>query len=266
MGKALEIITGQVTNPSTTITALTANAGNSFTVRNSTDGVPVSLLQLWAFTATAGIVRLRSPLMHDIAQNMRPQTVASIPNPLLSAASPEVLYPQDTLTFEMTGDAAAVDLASLLVYYDDLPGINAVLHAPAEVMPLMEHMTTVEVDLTSSATSCNYSAQVALNGTFDTLKRNRSYAILGYSCGTSGGTLGITGSATGNLRVGGPLLNRINTTAEWFVDLSTMTGKPCIPVFNSADVANVLLDCACQAASTSFKVGVNLALLKTNLA
>lgn len=263
MPAALQVITGQVTNPGSTISALTANTGDSFTVRNATAGSKVELIQAWAFTTTNLLMRVRSPLMHDVAQNMRFQPTASQPYPLIAAGASELLYPQDNLTVELTGGAAEVDMASLLVYYQDLPGANARLHSWSEVMPLIEHLTTVEVDLTSSGTSCNYSPTVAINGTFDNFKANRDYAILGYECATTGGTIGFTGVDTSNLRVGGPLSNLTFRTADWFKRLSDDTGYPCIPVFNSANKGALNLDVACQAASTAFKVGVNLALLKS---
>jgi len=265
MGRALELLTGQVTNPGATITALTPNSGDSFTVRSTDISADIELIQTWAFTGTNLLQRIRSPRMHDQAQNMRFQPTASQPYPLMPFSGSQKLYSQDPITVELTGDAAAVDLASLLVYYDNLPGIQARLHSPAEVLPLIDDLTTVEVDLTSSATSGNYSPTVAINANFDTLIRNRDYAILGYECATTGGTLGIRGVDTGNLRLGGPLTNLAFVTNDWFVDLSNMYSKPLIPVFNSANVAAILLDCACQAVSTAFKVGLNLASLKSNL-
>lgn len=265
MGAALEILTGQVTNPGATITALTPNSGDSFTVRSTDINADIELLQTWCFTATNLLERIRSPRMHDQAQNLRFQPTASNPYPLLPFGGSQKLYSQDPITIELTGDAAAVDMASMLVYYQNLPGIQARLHAPSEVIPLIDDLTTIEVDLTSSGTSCNYSPTVAANANFDTLIRNRDYAILGYMCGTTGGTLGIRGVDTGNLRIGGPLTNLAFVTNDWFIDLSNRYNKPLVPVFNSANVAALLIDCACQAVSTSFKIGLNLASLKQNL-
>lgn len=265
MGKAVQVVTGQVTNPSTSVTALAANSGDSFTVQSATPGSDIRLLNAWAFSATAGLLRYRSPKMHDFVQNARLQYTASEPYPLLGMQEFQALYAQDIITVEMTGDAAATDLATLLVSYDDLPGISANLQGWAAVAPLIRELTTVEVDLTSSATTCDYSTAVAINADFDTLKRGEYYAILGYTCGTTGGTLGFSGNFTGNLRHGGPLINNPKWTAGWFIDLSNASGKPCIPVFNASDVASIFLDCACQAASTSFKVGVNLAHLSQAL-
>lgn len=266
MGQALQVVTGAVTNPNTTLTALTANSGDSYTVRSTNMSADIELFNAWAFTATAGVLRIRSPRMHDQAQNLRLQIPASQPRPLLNWSFSQLLYSQDPITVEMTGDAAAVDLASLLLYYNDLPGVNARLHTWAEIDPLVQNLTTVQVAPQSNGTAGLYGTQVALNSSFDTLVRNVDYAILGYSCATTGGTLGITGVDTGNLRVGGPLYNQSEVTDEWFAVLSRSTGKPTIPVINSANVAAVLIDVAAQATSTTFNVGINLAQLKSPLA
>lgn len=266
MGQALQILTGQATNPGTTVTALTANSGDSFTVRSTAITANIELLQAWAFTTTNLLMRVRSPRMHDQAQNMRFQPTASQPYPLMNGVGPQLLYSQDPLTVELTGGTAEVDAASLLVYYNDIPGVAARLHNYSEIAPLIQNLTTVEVDLTSSGTSCNYSSTVALNGSFDTLIRNVDYAILGYQCATTGLTLGITGVDTGNLRVGGPLTNLTFVTDAWFVYLNKAFGKPTIPVINSANVAGVNIDCVAQATATSFKVGIHLAQLKSPLA
>jgi hypothetical protein len=265
MGVALEVITGQVTNPGATITALTANSGDSFTVRSTDMQAEIDLVQAWSFTNTNLLTRIRSPRMHDQAQNIRLQPTAAQPYPLLPWNATERLWSQDPITVEMTGGAAEVDMTSMLVYYTNLPGIAARLHSIAEIDPLIEHLTTVEVDVTSSATSCNYSTAVALNGTFDTLIRNRDYALLGYNCSTTGGTFGIKGADTGNLRIGGPITNLAFLTDGWFVRLNEAYGYPTIPVFNSGNVASILCDVACQATATVFKLGLNLALLKSTL-
>jgi hypothetical protein len=263
MGAGLQVLNGTVVNPSSTITALTPNTGDSYTVRNAQQGSKVELLEAWAYTTTNLLMRVRSPLMHDQAQNIRMQPPASIPRPLLPFGLNQQLYPQDSMTVEMTGGTSETDIGALLVYYSNLPGVSARLHAPSEIVPLIVNLTTVEVDLTSSGTAGAYSATVALNGSFDTLRRNIDYAILGYTCATVGCSLGITGVDTGNLRVGGPLYNQSEVTDQWFMLLSQATGYPLIPVINSANVAGINLDVVAAATSTSFKVGINLAQLQS---
>jgi hypothetical protein len=266
MGKALQVLTGQATNPGSTVTAVTMNSGDSNTVRSTNMNADIELIQAWAFTTTNLLLRVRSPRMHDQAQNMRFQPPASLPLPLMPWQASQLLYSQDPLTIELIGGGAEVDMGSLLVYYDDLPGVSARLHNWHEIDPIVQNITVVQATVTSSGTSCNYSATVALNANFDTLIRNVDYAIIGYECGTTGGTFGITGVDTGNLRVGGPLIARPDITNNWFAFLSQATGRPCVPVINSANVAGINLDVACQATSTAFVIGVVLAQLKTPLA
>lgn len=265
MPKALQVLTGQATNPGTAVTALTANTGDSFTVKNANSGSKVNLLDAWAFTTTNLLLRYRSPLLHDVAQNARLQPVASKSYPLMNRHAGQQLQPQDPLIVEITGGAAETDAASLLVYYEDLPGAAARLHDWSEIAPLVKNLFTVEVDLTSSATTCNYSPTVAINGSFDTFKRDRDYAVLGYECGTEGLTFGITGSDTGNIRVGGPLTALPFLTRDWFIRLNSDTGYPCIPVINSANVSAINCDVVAQATSTAYKVGVHLAELSSTL-
>lgn len=262
---ALQVITGQATNPGVGPALLTPNSGDSFTVKNAPVGSDVRLVDAWAFTTTNALLRYRSPELHDQAQNARLLPVLSKSYPLMNGYVWQKLYPQDLLTVEIAGGTAEVDAASLLVYYANLPGIAARLHALAEIQPLVEDLFTVEVDLTSSATSCNYSPQVAINASFDTFQRNRDYAIFGYECVTEGLTLGITGSDTGNLRLGGPLTASPWITRNWFIRLSEALGLPCIPVINSANVANVLLDVTAQGVSAAYKVAVHMATLTTQL-
>lgn len=265
MGRALQVLTGQATNPGATITALTANTGDSFTVKNAPLGSNIELIDAWAFTTTNLLLRYRSPLLHDVSQNARLQPVASKSYPLMNNHAGQTLEPQDPLIVELTGGTAEVDAASFLVYYDNLPGAAARLFDWNEIAPLVEDLFTVEVDLTSSGTSCNYSATVALNGSFDTFRRGMDYAVLGYECATEGLTFGISGADTGNLRLGGPLTALPFLTRDWFVRLNQNTGYPCVPVINSANVAAINCDCVAQATSTAYKVGVNLALLSQTL-
>jgi hypothetical protein len=264
MGAAMEVLTGQATNPGATITQLTPNSGDSYQVRSTDVAANIQLWNAWFFTTTNLLARIRSPRMHDQAQNIRLQPPASLPRPLIGLQPSQKLYSQDNLIVEVTGGAAEVDGGSLLVYYNNLPGISARLHTWTEIEPLIQNLTSVQVAPSSSGTAFNYGASVALNSSFDTLVRNMDYAILGYECATSGCTFGIRGADTGNLRVGGPLYNQTELTSAWFLNLSQANGNaPTIPVINSANVGAVLCDVVAQATSTPFNVSVNLAQLKT---
>jgi hypothetical protein len=211
-------------------------------------------------------MRYRSPLLHDATQNARLQPVASKSYPLMNGVAEQPLEPQDLLTVELTGGAAEVDAGGLLVYYANLPGASARLFDWATIKPLVANLFTVEVDVTSSGTACNYSPTVAINGSFDTFRRNIDYALLGWECATEGVSLGITGADTSNLRVGGPLTALPFVTDAWFIYLNRAFGIPLIPVFNSGNVGAINVDVVAQATSTVYKVGLHMAQLSSPLA
>lgn len=262
MGRALQVLTGRVTNPGATITAVTMNTGDSNTVRNCAQNVPIRLLSAWAMGATAGLVRVRSPLLHDAVQGIRLRFNANNPDPLMPEYIGQLLQPQDVLTLEMSGGGAETDQFSLLVEYDDLPGAAAQLATWPTIADQIEYIAGVECNLTSGATASQYGGAQALNANFDLLKRNRWYAILGYLTDTAFGTLGLTGADLGNLRVGGPGSIRNELTAGWFVDLAVRENYPRIPVINSANVAGVTVDLATPATATAINVTFICALLK----
>src|SRR5690348_5198952 len=106
MGRALEVIAGRVTNAGATITALTADTGNSFTVKNFNDPARAYLDGIWAQSATAGVIRVRSPKFHDFVQGIRYTDIAGVSRNLLPDGLEQLLYAQDVLTFEMSGGGA----------------------------------------------------------------------------------------------------------------------------------------------------------------
>lgn len=245
MGRALQVISGRVEKPSTTITAVTMDTGDSNTVRNCAQNVPIRLLSAWANSATSGLIRIRSPLLHDAVQGLRLRYNKKDPAELIPDYSYQLLYPQDLLTIEATGPAGAAEWATLsaLIEYDDLPGVAAQLATWPQISDQVEHLMGVECNLASGTAIGQYGGAQAINANFDNFKRNRWYAILGYLVDTEGGTtVTVSGVDIGNLRVGGPATLRKEVTANWFVDISVRNNAPRIPVFNSANVAGVTVE------------------------
>lgn len=259
MGAAIQVVTGRTTNPGATITELTANAGDSFTVKSTEGRGAVNLAQVWAEDKSGGVLRIRSPRLHDAAQGIRIRVPKELIKPLLPMQTEQLLYEQDTLIFELSGGGAETDLATMLLYYADLPGIAANLATWEQIAPRVAQYHGVECNLTSGATVGQYGGGQALSKDFNDLKRGKSYAILGYTTDTPFCTLGITGTDTGNLRVGGPGIADPWVTAGWFVDLSAMLGKPCIPVIQAANVEGVTVDLADSEAEKARNVTIMLA-------
>lgn len=250
-GIGLEIIAGLVTAPDTTQTALTMNAGNSLTIRNAPPDTPVRLLSHWVDTQLRGIVRIRSPKMHDNVQGLRHDTIASEVQPLLDPMFSERLYPQDTLTVDLSGSATVGDIESWagLIYYPELPGQSARLIDVAQLRSRFVRLHTVENSL-ATGTAGGWSGEEAINADFDLMRANTDYALIGYTVSpVAGQTVGEClavrwrGVDTGNLGVGGPGTDTDRwLTNRWFVWLTERSGLPCIPVFNSANRAGILLD------------------------
>ena len=241
MPKAMEIIGGSATAPSTTFTALTAFSGNSFTVRNAP--VNARLLAVWNQNQTAGQIRVRSPRMHDNVQGLRLEAQAApvnLPNRRLY----QDLYPQDALTVEMTGSGTAGDIEQgfLQIYYPDLPGVSANLIDAAELSK--RGVNTIGVENTiSTGTSGGWSGEELLTAEFDLLKANTEYAILGAVIQSGAfGAIRWRCSDFGNLGVGIPGESTFTELSSYFLLLSKDYELPLIPVFNSANKGSLLID------------------------
>lgn len=245
MGKAMEIITSFATAISATVyTALVPGAGNSLTVRNAKEGSRVLLLNAWGDWQTAGSIRLRSPRLHDNVQGIRFAMDAANLKTRMSWDYHQILIPQDTLTLEALATAVVGDIetACLLLYYDDLPGVDARFIGIEAVKSRMKHLVTVENTL-SLGTAGGYSGEEAINAEFNLLRANTDYAVLGYQVSAQCACIRLRGSDFGNLGVGGPgALGEHWITQNWFSNLSRFTGLDLIPVFNSANVNSILID------------------------
>jgi hypothetical protein len=245
MGKAMEIISGQVVAPSTGFTALTVNAGNSLTIRNAAPDSEILLAAIWGKHQTAGNIRVRSPQLHDNVQGIRLYDIAANPAPLFPMGSKQTLNAQDTLIVEVTGSATAgdVEIASLLVWYESLPGIEGRFMTEEEMNARAVDILAVENTL-ASGTAGGWSGQEAINAEFDLFKANTDYALVGYQCGVLCGSIRWQGSDVGNLGVGGPgNINDKHFTGRWFAELSKFYNRGMIPIFNSANKNAILIDC-----------------------
>lgn len=244
MGMAIELLAGQVTAPSTTLTALTMGSGNSLTMRNTAGESKAKLLAAWADVQTAGTLRMRSPTMHDNVQGIRFATVASHLQPLTPLGAIQEFYGQETVTVELSGSATGGDIesAAMLMFYDDVPGIDARLVHWNDIRESIVALVTVENTL-SLGTAGGYSGEEAINAEFDLLRADTEYALIGYQVSAECVAVRWRGVDTGNLGIGGPGADDSkHLTGNWFINLSLLTGLPCIPVFNSSNKAGILID------------------------
>lgn len=255
----LNVLTGRAVNPGSTLTALTMDTGDSATIKNfpSTDRGWIVLA--WAQAATAGVLRVRSPQLHDVGQGIRVRTASTSARPLLPWVLKQRVRPQDVLTFEGSGGGAETDVFSLLLLYetDELP--SARLISKQELDARMVNIFGAEVQVTSSATAGQYGGSTALNATFDVFKRSADYAILGVLSDTAGCTVGITGPDTGQTRLGLPMTTEPLVGHNFFAWLATQLDKPLIPVINAANIAGTNIDCATTSTGATVNFTVILA-------
>ena len=250
MGQAMELLTFNDTDAPAAFAAMTNNTGNSNIVRNASGASKVQLLTAWGMATGQAInVRIRSPLMHDNQQGLRFLLQVAQPFVLLDPKFPEDLFPQDTLLIEdqsIVADAGTnVHVFSMLVYYQDLPGIAANLVSPDYVGSKTVHKMTGENTIATTATG-DYGGEEAITAELNQFKANTYYALVGFLVDVFVATVRWRGVDTGNLGVGGPgSADDPFFTQNFFVWLSERSGKPCIPAFNSANAAAVLID-MCQ--------------------
>lgn len=256
MGQALEVISGLVTAPGATLTALTMAAGNSATVRNTSSSSLIALVNTWAMTSAAGVWVIKSPKLHDNVQGIRNVIQSADVSQKWINGIWQKLYPQDNLTLLLSGSGVAghIEQAALLVYYSNLDGVNARFITPQQLMQRTVNVWTTEIDITPGVAG-GYSGQVAINSTFDNFKANTDYALVGYSVSVVCAVVRFLGPDFGNLGLGGPGLAAAPwVTERWFYHLSDRLNVPMIPVFNSANKNGTLVDVAQDQGGAAVKV------------
>lgn len=232
MGTIWEVITGRATNPAA-LTALTMNTGDSAAVRSFGEGVTPLLENAWTQQATAGILRVRSPRLHDSTQGIRLIAGAANAEALMPLGSEQHLYQTDNLILEIQGGAAEVDAAAFLMYYRDVSAGMGRFATWEQVKSLISNYLTVQVDVAGPATSGDWSAGTLITNFTNLLKADTYYAVLGYEVDTESLAVALQGPDTGNYRVGGPGDTDPKETRDWFKRLSLAHGTPHIPILNS---------------------------------
>lgn len=256
MGLGLEMISGLATAPGATLTALTMASGDSLAVRNTPIGTDIRLLSTWAFNNVAGVFRIRSPRLHDNVQGLRLRVAATDPAPLVDPGVFQVLIPQDTLIAEISGSAVAgqIEQGQLLIWYRDLPGIQARLALWQDVVAAAVNELSVEVALTPGVAG-GYSGARALNFSFDLLKANTDYAVIGADVDAAAAAVTMKGPDTGNLHVGVPgSLTLRHLSARFFKWLAIATNLPCIPIINSANKQGTTIEAVQNQAGAAVNV------------
>lgn len=262
MGIAYYLTAGRVTNPGAAFTAVTVNTGDSLQVPFFDDAMGGYLENAWAHEATPGVLRVRSPKLHDNVQGLRLINPEAAAKPLLPDEADQPLVSMDTLTVDMTGGAAETDVAVLAIYLNNMKGADQQLATWDQIKPRIKNMMTNEVDCTAPATIGNWNAGNAFNLTFDQLHANTMYAVLGYTVSVACAAIAIAGPDTSQLKCGGPGTVDSRTTRDWFVRQSIQSGRPHIPIILAQNKGATLVYTLSASAPAAINVGLILAELK----
>ena len=263
MGIALDTVVFKATNPGATVTAAAAVTGDSLTVRSFPRSAYAKLEQLWRQGATAGMIGIRSPVLHDDTRGIR-FSVAETPSIMdMPRDIGQPLAPSDTLIAELSGGTAEVDLGAMLIYYSDVTGLSANLFDWPTIRGAAGHVKPLEVDITTNATAGLWQ-EAAFNSTEDLFHADRSYAVLGYVVDVAVLAVALRGAETGNIRAGGPGPTASFDTSDYFIRMSERMGTPHIPVIKANNRAALMAGVSAVATSTAIKVQFILVELDEN--
>lgn len=247
MPPALDTVTSTGTAIGAALAATTIVSGDSFTVKNASLTSDVWLLNFWVDAQVAGMVRIRSPKLHDNTDAIRSRTRLNCLEPLLPFGVPQRLVAQDTEIVELAGSAVGGDIESVvqLIYYADLPGQAGRFVTPDQIKQRMKHFFGNRLAITVGSTAA-YTGARAINADVDILKANTDYAVLGMTTDLRVSAICLRGPDTGNLRVsvpgGADVQDAMARYGRWFRDLSMAYGLPLIPVINSANKGGTQID------------------------
>lgn len=248
MPPALDTIVSTGTQIGASLAALTVNAGDSFQIKNAALTSNVWMLNFWADVQLAGIVRIRSPKLHDNVDCIRSRTQVNTMDPLLPFGQPQKFWPQDIEIVELQGSTTAGQIESVvqMMYYDDLPGASARFITADVLKSRMKNYFGNRIAITLGTTAA-YAGSLAINNAVDLLKANTDYAVLGMTTDTRVAGIFLRGPDTSNLRVAVPggsnVLGAFRYGAQWFRQVSVNYGIGLIPVINSANKGATQIDC-----------------------
>ncbi len=236
---------------------LAPGTGDSATFFNVPQGSPAYLGEIWGVDdATTCELSFTASRFHDQVFGIRAEIVdgtSTAPVNMAQLVSPagldQPIFPSDVLSVRANGTAGDNVNATFLLYYQDIPGIDANLVTYEEVKGRLKNLVGINVTTTPGAG--DWGATVALNSSDNRLHANTWYAAVGFTAQNPLAAVALSGIDTGNLRVGGPVLGNPTHDAYMFADFARSYTAPLIPVINSNNAGSITLQAADPAAGAT---------------
>jgi len=239
---------------------LTPGTGDSATFQTFTPGTPAYLADVAGVdTASPCEISLIASRFHDQIEGIAgwiPDGSTLAPVNRSTSISPpgfdQPIYPADVLSVRALGTAADKVNVTLRLYYQDLPGISAVLRTYEAVKGATLNLVGVDValDASSGASQGDWSLGVSLSAAGRRLDAGKYYAILGFTAAEPLAAVAVTSFETGNIKIGGPVIADGEKDAYQLAEVARLYQQPLVPVINGNNQDSVTVFCADPAAST----------------
>jgi hypothetical protein len=236
--------------------ALAAAANSQLAIPNFLQGTNADLLTAWGSdSANACDFGIRSPSLHDNTRGIR---MAYAFQPTVGAGDktqillPDLitqpLTPSDVLVVEVNGTATNNVGIAYTAYYDQLPGA---------VQRRFKQYVGVRVSVTAGAAG-DFGTARLLNADDDRLIANTDYALVGLTGQIPCCTVVMIAPETSGRPVGCPVHWDANVSGDYFLNISNLYNRPCIPVINSNNRGNITFQAASPAGATAVAMEVML--------
>lgn len=259
--------------------SLVANQGDSLAVANyagADDASGARWLEAWgidsAHAAELAVIYSRPESTHDQQHGLRLSLQSAAFNAvghvgevsLLGGRETLNLFKSDTPQLLVTSTASDCVVFSWNTEYDNFPGASAAFVTQSFIDGVFKSRVGIRVSAVASGTAGAYGTQRAFNADDARLHANTWYAIQGINVQVPVHAVTLLGPDWGGQRIGIPAGSIQVASSSWFLDqqLKWSSGgvqKPMIPVFNSNNAGNVLVQVADSAASTSPQIDFQLA-------
>lgn len=254
-----EIISFSATQPNTGAAAA-ALTGDSLNLRNAAPGSKILVVNTWSTQQVAGFQSIVAPSWNDTTRGIRVQSQIANTFPALPYSGLQPCQSQELLSITIAGSNVAgdVELGVLMVWYENVPGLDGTFLMPDDVKARGIRQVTV-ADVTAGTAGPGYSPGRALNAASDLLRPNTNYALMGASIRNTCSVLGVRSPDWSNVRVGIPGGNLHNDiSSRWFELVSKETGYPMIPVLNSGNKAGIFIDTSTDENALAVNFSLNL--------